>query len=155
VRVIHRGYGIGMSTVERQNDRAKAADITRTRGTSLRPQAPRDVFCQAGPQGLLVTWNYPAVNFDIQGWRIYKGDENTLYAQIKDRGTRSWFVSSTNAVPVNILISAVNAAGVESPKTVSQGTPGASTIAMPTVPAEFNNLTASDLHKNVLQNYQK
>lgn len=139
MKAILRGYGIRMNTEQRQNARAQAADMTRTRGTSRVPFPPRDVVCQAGPQGLLVTWNYPAgFSADIQRWRVYKADENTLYAEIKDRGTRQYFVASTNGKVVNIFVSALNASGVESPKVSGQGTPSSATAAMPSVPPDYN-----------------
>ena len=121
-------------------DREQGADMTRLRGTSKRPQPPRDVICQTAPQGLLVTWHYPVVNGDIQRWRVYKNNEITLHAEITDRGTRQCFVPATDSVPINVFVSSLNAAGVESTKVYRQGTPGASTATMPDVPPEYNDI---------------
>lgn len=143
MKLISRGYGIGMSTQERQNARAQAADVTRTRGTAQVPQPPRDIICQPGPRGMLVTWNLPAgFNNDIQRWRVYKDDENTLYADINDRGTRQCFVEATSgATPptVNVFISSVNNLGVESAKVQAQGKASteAGAPSMPSVPPGY------------------
>lgn len=131
-----------MSTVERQNARAQAADIVRTRGTSRTPQAPISLAAQPGPQNLLVTWDYPPVNSDIQKWRVYKNDENTLFTEISDRGNRQCVVFGTNAVPLNVFVSSVNAFGMESPKAFVQGTPSAATAAVPGVPSGYNSVAS-------------
>lgn len=147
MKVILRGYGVGMSAGERQNARTRAADLTRTRGTTLVPQPPRDIICQSAPRGVLVTWNYPAVNFDIQRWRVYKGNEQTLFAEIKDRGTRQCFVDLTagaSPLVVNVFVSSLNSAGVESAKVQSQGSAIAEAGApsLPTSPPEYNDVNS-------------
>src|SRR6266550_5606729 len=125
MKLILRGYGIRMTTEQKQIARAQARDVTLTRGTAQKPQPPRDIIVQSGPRGLLVTWNLPAgLNSDIQRWRVYKDDENTLYAEINDRGTRQHFIESTSgATPptINLFVSSVNALGIESPKVQVQG----------------------------------
>jgi len=136
-----------MTTQERQNARAQAADMTRVRGTSQRPQPPRDVVCQPAPRGILVTWNFPLINSDIQKWRVYKGDENTLFADIGDRGTRQCFVDSTAGTtppPVNIFVSSMNAGGVESVKAhgLGQAIAEASSPAMPNVPPQYTTIAS-------------
>lgn len=147
MKVILRGYGNGMTLTQRQNARTQAADTTRTRGTSKVPLPPQGVVCQPGPQGILVTWNYPQFNEDIQRWRVYKNNETTLYAEIKDRGTRQCFVDGTSGVPINVLVSSLNMSGVESPKTVSKGTPAASTAAVPNVPPEYTQINSGGKDK--------
>jgi hypothetical protein len=147
MKIILRGYGTGMTTLERQNARTEAANLTRNIGTKQLPQPPRGIVVQPAPRGVLVTWNYPAVNFDIQRWRVYRGDENTLYAEIKDRGTRQSFVEATaGASPptVNIFVSSVNALGIESAKVQIQGKSIAEAGAptMPTVPPEYNSINS-------------
>lgn len=143
MKVISRGYGVGMSTQERQNARAHAADVTRTRGTAQVPQPPRDIICQNGPRGMLVTWNLPAgFNADIQRWRVYKDDESTLYADINDRGTRQCFIEATagSAPPVvNAFVSSMNNLGQESRKVQAQGQAAteAGAPAMPSVPPGY------------------
>jgi len=131
-----------MTSIERQNARAQAADLTRVRGTSKVPQPPRDVTCQAAPQGLFVTWHYPPVNMDIQRWRVYRNDEKTLFAEIKDRGTRQVFVDGTNGVTMNVFVSSLNAAGIESAKVHSVGTPAAATATNPGVPSGYNSVNS-------------
>lgn len=147
MRVVLRGYGVGMSPGQKFNARVQAADLTRTRGTKTLPQPPRDIIAQSAPRGLLVTWNYPVVNQDIQRWRVYKGDESTLFAEIKDRGTRQCFVDATAGVSpptVNIFVSSMNSAGVESARIQVQGKAiaeiGAPTL--PTSPPEYNSVNS-------------
>lgn len=143
MKAIVRNYGVGMSTVERQEERAKASDFTRTRGTARKPYPPRDVICQSGPRGILVTWNLPqAPSFDIQRWRVYKDDENTLYAEINDRGTRQCFIETTAGTTppvVNVFVSSLNALGAESQKVQAQGSATSETGApsMPSVPPGY------------------
>jgi hypothetical protein len=139
-----RGYGVNMTAQERQRARSEAINLTLTRGTAQVPQPPRDLITQAGPRGLLVTWNLPAgFNTDIQRWRVYKNDESTLYAEINDRGTRQCFVEATagSSPPVtNIFVSSLNSLGAESQKVQIQGTASveAGAPAMPTVPPGYN-----------------
>lgn len=145
MKVILRGYGIRMTSEERQIARAQAADMNRTRGTAQKPQPPRDIVLQSGPRGVLVTWNLPSgFNYDIQRWRIYKDDENMLYAEINDRGTRQHFIEATaGAAPptVNVFVSSLNALGVESRKIQAQGkaTIEAGAPTMPSVPPGYTS----------------
>lgn len=145
MKVPLRNYGIRMTQQERQTARAQAADMVRTRGSSRPPGLPRDVFCQAASRGFLVTWKLPeAPSGDIQRWRIYKNDENTLYAEVNDRGTRQCFVESTagSTPPVtNVFVTSVNSLGVESAKVQAQGVASteAGAPAIPTVPPGYNN----------------
>lgn len=100
-------------------DRQRTLDAIRVRGTARIPDPPRDVIAQSSSRGVLLTWNTPQINKDIVRWRIYKGDENTLYADQGDRGTRQCFVECTAATvsPTNnFFISSVNALGIESQK---------------------------------------
>lgn len=143
MKCILRNYGIGMNTVKRQAERARAADFTRTRGTARVPLPPRDIIAQAGPRGILLTWNLPERNYlDIQRWRVYKDDENTLYAEVTDRGTRSHFIEATagSSPPVtNFFVSSINSLGVESPKVQVQGSAAveASAPSMPSTPPGY------------------
>jgi hypothetical protein len=145
MKVILRGYGIRQNPEEKIVARATARDLTLTRGTAKKPQPPRDIVAQSGPRGMLVTWNLPAgFNTDIQRWRVYKNDENTLYADINDRGTRQCFVESTagSAPPVtNIFVSSMNSLGVESQKVQIQGQAAveAGAPVMPSVPPGYNS----------------
>lgn len=143
MKAIVRGYGVRMGTEQRQTARAQAADVTRTRGTAQVPQPPRDIICQNGPRGLLATWNLPTgFNSDIQRWRVYKDSEDTLYADINDRGTRQCFIEATSgSTPpvVNIFVSSVNNLGVESRKVQAQGQAAteAGAPSMPSVPPGY------------------
>jgi hypothetical protein len=125
MKLILRGYGIRMTTEERQIARAQARDMTLTRGTAQKPQPPRELIVQQAPRGLFLTWSLPpGFNADIQRWRVYKDDENTLYAEINDRGTRQCFVEATaGASPpvVNLFVSSLNSLGIESQKVQVQG----------------------------------
>lgn len=125
-------------------ERVRTADFLRVRGTSKPPALPTDLQTQAGPRGILLTWKLPDKYQDIIGWRVYKDDENTLFQDIRDRGTRQAFIpTDAGASPpvVNLFVSSVNALGIESNKVQSQGKaavePGAPT--MPTVPPGYNN----------------
>jgi len=145
LKVILRGYGIRMSADEKQVARATARDLTLTRATAQTPQPPRDIAAQAGPRGILLTWSLPSgLNTDIQRWRVYKDDENTLYADINDRGTRQCFVETTSgsAPPVtNLFVSSLNNLGIESQKVQVQGVAAveAGAPTMPSVPPGFNS----------------
>lgn len=145
MKVILRGYGIRMTSEERQIARAQSRDLTLTRGTAQKPQPPRDIILQSGPRGVLVTWNLPAgFNSDIQRWRVYKGDENTLYAEVNDRGTRQHFIeSSAGSTPpvVNVFVSSLNSLGVESRKVQAQGQSAteAGAPTMPSVPPGYTS----------------
>jgi hypothetical protein len=127
-----------MTTEKRQIARAQARDVTLTRGTSQKPQPPREIITQSGPRGVLLSWSLPAgFNTDIQRWRIYKDDENTLYAEIMDRGTRQHFIEATaGASPpiTNFFVSSLNNLGVESQKIQVQASASAEAGA-PTMPA--------------------
>jgi len=145
MKVILRGYGIRMTTEERQIARAQARDTTLTRGTAQKPQPPRDIIAQSGPRGVLLTWNLPAgFNTDIQRWRVYKDDENTLFADINDRGTRQHFIetSSGSTPPVtNYFVSSLNSLGIESQKVQVQGIASveAGAPTMPAVPPGYTD----------------
>lgn len=146
MKVILRGYGIRMTTEQKQIARAQARDMILTRGTAQRPQPPRDIILQSGPRGLLVTWNLPAgLNTDIQRWRVYKDNENTLYAEVNDRGTRQHFIEVTaGSTPpvVNVFVSSLNALGIESQKVQAQGQ-AATEAGAPTMPSVPPGYTAA------------
>ena len=145
MKAILRDYGRHQNQQQRYVARSTARDLTLTRGTSRKPYPPRGVMCQSAPRGLLVTWNLPAgFNNDIQRWRVYKNDENTLYQEIADRGTRQCFVETTagSSPPVtNVFVSSINNLGVESAKTPAQGAAltEAGAPAMPNPPPEYND----------------
>jgi|SRR5580704_1141845 hypothetical protein len=145
MKVILRSYGIRQDAQQKTVAKATARDLTLTRGTAQVPQPPRELIAQSGPRGILVTWSLPSgLNTDIQRWRVYKGDENTLYADINDRGTRQCFVEATaGATPpvTNIFISSMNMLGVESPKVQVQGAAiaEAGAPAMPSVPPGYTS----------------
>jgi hypothetical protein len=138
MKVVLRGYGVRMTMEQRQVARTQAADITRTRGTAQAPQPPREIIVQSAPRGVLLSWSLPSgFNTDIQSWRIYKDDEATLYAEIKDRGTRQHFIETTAGTTppvVNLFVSSLNQLGVESQRVQAQGSALAETGA-PTMPS--------------------
>jgi hypothetical protein len=145
MKAILRNYGIRMTTEQRQVARAQAGDMVRTRGTARVPRPPRDVILQAGPRGVLLSWTLPDDGGqDVRGWRVYKGDESTLYCEIKDRGTRQHFVEATAGTTPpqnNLFVSAFNALGVESAKVQVQGAATSETGAptMPSSPPDYGN----------------
>jgi hypothetical protein len=49
MKVILRGYGVGMNRQQRFAARGQAADTVRTRGTGKRPSSPRESFCNPRP----------------------------------------------------------------------------------------------------------
>lgn len=126
MKTILRGYGIRMNPEQRQIARAQAGDMVRTRGTGRRPLAPRDLFVQSGPRGILVNWRGPAgFSEDIAGYRIYKDTEQALFAEIRDLTTTQHFIETTaGSTPpvVNLFVSSFNRLGVESPRIQVQGT---------------------------------
>jgi len=143
LKTIIRGYGIMMTTEEKQTTKAQAADLVRTRGTSQVPQMPRDLFAQAAPRGILLNWLPPSgFSSDIAGWRIYKDDETKLFAEIREPLTTQHLVETTaGATPpvVNLFVSSFNRSGVESPKVQIQGAALAESGApsMPSTPPTY------------------
>jgi hypothetical protein len=84
------------------------------------------------------------LNSEIQRWRVYKDDENTLYAEVNDRGTRQHFIESTSGStpPVtNIFVSSLNSLGIESQKVQAQGQAAteAGAPTMPSVPPGYTS----------------
>jgi len=143
MKLPYRGYGVRMNSEQKQQAKMQSRDIVLTRGTAQRPQPPRDIIAQSGPRGVLLTWNLPAgFNTDIQRWRVYKDDENTLFADINDRGTRQHFIETTaGATPpvTNYFVSSINSLGVESQKVQVQGIAAVESGAptMPSVPPGY------------------
>lgn len=128
--------------------RQQTLDFVRNRGTAKLPSAPRDIVAQSGPRGVLVTWGLPQVYFDIVGYRVYKGDENTIYTEIRDRGNRQCFVESTaGSTPTvtNIFISALSQMGKESQKVQVQqkATSEAGAPAMPGSPPGYTSYSSN------------
>lgn len=133
----------GMTLADNLQVRQQTTDFLRNRGTLRKPLPPRDVFPQSGPRGVFLVWSKPQVDWDIVGWRVYKGDENTLYHEIRDRGTRQMFVESTGATAspsTNLFVSSLNSLGLESVKVQVQGkaTNEAGAPTMPSVPPGYN-----------------
>jgi len=159
MKAILRGYGVGMTTAQKQIARAAASDATRTRGTAQRPKPPQDLQAQAGPRGILVTWGAPSIfNIDIQRWRVYKDNESTLYAEVNDRGTRQCFIEATAGTTppvVNIFVSSVNSLGIESQKIQVQGVSAveAAAPAMPSVPPGYTSGSGANLAANYLSSF--
>lgn len=143
MRYIGKWPSKGMTPVDINQERVRVHDYIQVRGTMRIPQPPRELIAQAAPRGVFVTWSLPTQYADITGWRIYKNDENTLYGQINDPGTRQEFVETTAGSPsviTNIFISSINSLGKESPKIQIQGAaavePGAP--GMPGIPPGYN-----------------
>jgi len=125
-----------------QAERIKTAERLRVRGTSRSPLSPRDVFLQSGPRGILVNWLPPQRNADITGWRVYKDNENSLFAEIHEPSTTQHFIEATAGTtpPVtNVFVSSLNKLGIESPLVMAQGKAIAETgaPAMPITPPTF------------------
>ncbi len=145
MKIILRSYGIGMNQQQRYAARLQARDMTIARGTSRPPLPPQDITAQGGPRGILLTWGLATgLVDDIVKWRVYRGDENTLYHELNDRGVRQIFVDATaGASPptTNMFVSSVNSLGVESPKVLVSGTATAESGApvMPQVPPNYNS----------------
>lgn len=143
MKVILRNYGIGMNGIQRQVARSQASDMVLTRGTGKVPPAPRDLFVQSAPRGVLVNWRPGAPSsVDVAGYRIYKDDETKLFAEIRDTGTTQHFIEATaGATPpvTNVFVSTFNKLGIESPKVMVQGTAIAESgaPAMPSTPSTY------------------
>lgn len=135
--------------------RLQVTDFVRQRGVNIPPAPPRDVIVQPGPRGVFIVWGLPPGNTsNIAGWRIYRGDENTLLDKIPDRGTRNYLVpASAGSSPpsTNIFVSSVNALGVESSKVQVQGkaTTEAGAPSLPSVPAGYSEGNGSDTSNNI------
>jgi hypothetical protein len=148
MKVIVRGYGVGMTPQERAVARSNAADAVRNRGTAKKPLPPRDLLAQSGPRGILVNWRKGAgFTSDTTGYRIYKGTEASLFAEIHDANTMQHFIEATAgaAPPVtNIFVSSINKLGVESAKVQVQSVAAVEAGApiMPSTPPSFQiNIT--------------
>ena len=134
-------------TTMRWQQRLTNADVIRTRGTEQAPDPPRGLVTQPGPRGVLVSWSLPADFNDIVGWRVYKDTESSLFADIRDRGTRQYFIDSTAATSspkVNIFVSSVNALGRESNKVQVQSSALSETGA-PAFPVSNRSFTGSNI----------
>lgn len=145
MKVILRGYGENMNSQQRQVAKATARDMLLTRGTGNKPLMPRDVIATTAPRGVLLNWRAPAKNLtDITGYRVYKDDENSLFAEIRDPGTTQHFVESTAAATsptTNFFVSTINKLGVESAKVQVQSAAvneaGAPATPMPSTPPTY------------------
>lgn len=127
------------------DDRVKTAERMQVRGTSKTPLAPQDLSVQSGPRGILVNWRpAPGRTEDIAGWRVYKDDESSLFAEIRDPGTTQHFIEATAGTtpPVtNVFVSSINKLNQESPRVQVQGAALAETGApsMPSTPPTYTN----------------
>lgn len=125
MKVILRNYGINMNPMEKQIAKAQAADMVRSRGTGKVPKPPRDLFVQSAPRGILLNWRPNAgFNNDVAGFRIYKDNETSLFAEIRDPSTTQHMIDTTasSSPPVvNLFVSSFNKLGMESPLVMVQG----------------------------------
>lgn len=150
MKVILRGYGIAMSANEKFNARAQAKDMTHVRGTSKVPLPPTDLVAQPGPRGVLLNWRKSdGFADDISGWRVYKGNEISLFTVIQDPLTTQCFVETTaSASPQaqNFFVSSVNPQQVESAKVSVQAAPLAESgaPAMPVTPPTYTTPFSPD-----------
>lgn len=96
----------------------------KSRGTGRAPDSPRSLQSQAGSRGALLTWHPPETGTKwIRGWRIYKGTESNLHAEVNDPNVRQLYVglsSGSQPPATNFFVSAITASGVESPKVMIQ-----------------------------------
>lgn len=135
--------------------RLQVTDFVRQRGVNVRPAPPRDIIKQSGPRGIFIVWALPAGDTSaIAGWRIYRGDENTLLDKIPDRGTRNYLVPTTaGSTPptTNMFVSAVNALGIESVKVQAQGVASveAGAPSLPSAPPGYSAGNGSDISNNI------
>lgn len=144
MKTIIRNYGVHVNREERVQQKLAMRDMTIARGTAIVPGAPRNLIAQSGSRGVLISWKLPAGrNSDIVGFRIYKDTQTALIYETHDPKCNSHFIeaNSGSTPPVtNFFISSINKLGVESPKTMVQGTAsieaGAPTI--PSVPPNYN-----------------
>lgn len=138
MKTVIRNYGIGMNNAQRQVAQAQMVDTLRTRGTGNKPLPPRDLYVQAGSRGILLNWRIPAkANIDIAGYRIYKDNENSLFAEVRDPNTTQHYIEATagsSPPATNLFVSAINQLGQESNKVQIQGTASAESGA-PVVPS--------------------
>lgn len=143
MKTIIRNFGIGMNSIQRQTAKQQMADLLKSRGTGNKPQPPRDLYVQSGSRGILLNWRAPAnATLDTAGFRIYKDNENSLFAEIRDPGTTQHYIEATSGTTpplTNLFVSTVNQLGAESPKVQIQGTATAETGApsIPSTPPTF------------------
>jgi hypothetical protein len=68
--------------------RGQAIQGQRIGGSRRRVQPPRNVIAQIGSLKATVTWSAPADDCGIVGYKVYLGNDTTLYATIRDTSTR-------------------------------------------------------------------
>jgi hypothetical protein len=108
-----------MSARERQQLKSQAHDLMFLHGDARRPEPPRDVYAQPGSRKSLITWKLPVNSFRVARFRVYLGDESTLFRETPDIATRSADIPLTaGASPpvMNVFVSAVSVDGIESTK---------------------------------------
>lgn len=138
--------GRGLPT---QTERAQITDQTKFFGAPCALNPVREVNAIPAPRGLLMTWALPGGDSsNVVGYRVYVGTEKNLQQTITDRGTRQVVVPVTAGQPQNVIISAVDQRGNESPLTTTQ-VPGtaiteAGAPAFPSTPTDFNKGSGSD-----------
>lgn len=143
-----RGYSLS------GRERRELNDVIEANGTATQPQAPRDVFFQPGSRGGLLTWKLPLKNSNIIGYRIYKGDEDTLYKAIQDRGRRQEYIELPAGTPTStvfaLFVSCLNSSGVESRKvwTDAAASPETGAPTIPSPPPEYASEGAGGIDRD-------
>lgn len=127
------------SASQQSQQRSVAANLRATIGTVVRPQPPRNLIAQPGPQSALVTWNSPTAakgQLGIVAWRVYVGNESKFLVQVAEP-TRRVTVPLTDTTETMVYVSGVTQQGTESPKIALRITAGASTDPVPALPPRY------------------
>jgi hypothetical protein len=120
------------NAAQRHEERRKAAENMRLRGSERRPEPPRSLLAQGGARKVVVTWAPPKNSAEIVGWNVYKDTESQFYAHIGSRDIRRVDINvNTSASPsaAAVYVCSVSAQGRESEKMQVMGTPLAETGA--------------------------
>lgn len=111
------------SPTKRLQDRLGARIQVQAQGTPKPPSRPRDVAITASANAVALKWAAPANPKNIVGWRVYRGSESNLVAEIHDRLTRQFALPITEKSKDNYFVSAITGIA-ESLKSSVQGEAG-------------------------------
>lgn len=114
-----------------------------------RPQPPRGLRCTSGSMEAAVFWNAPADIRGVDGFRVYKADDNSLLFETKNPSVRSTTLKLAAEETTLVYVSSVSRTGRESvrmplivtsnsDKYVASGTSGETSGTSAASPSEWS-----------------